>query len=130
MNPSQNLKTRIAGALANTALLLASCLAGLLLCEAGLRALHPRYGHLAEAPFVRDLNLSFAREPNRCNFHRHPDTRALLPLCHNSLGLRQHREFSAADLESSVNIGFFGDSWVEKSTWRRSSRSPSPWTIC
>ena len=113
MNPSQKLKTRIAGVLVNTALLLASCLAGLLLCEAGLRLLHPRYGHLAEAPFVRDLNLSFARKPNRCNFHRHPDTRALLPLCHNSLGLRQHREFSAADLASSVNIGFFGDSWVE-----------------
>ena len=117
MNADRSAKREVSrklrGALVNTALLLASCLVGLLLCEAGLRLFHPQYAPLAEAPFVRDPNLLFVREPNRCGFHRHPDTRALLPLCHNSLGLRQHREFSAADLESSVNLGFFGDSYVE-----------------
>ena len=99
--------------MANAALLLASCLAGLLLCEAGLRLFHPKYAPLAEAALVRDPNLLYIRIPKLCGTHPHPDTQAAHSLCHNSLGLRQHREFSAADLESSVNIGFFGDSWVE-----------------
>lgn len=107
------MKTRIAGALANAGLLLASCLAGLLLCEAGLRLFHPQYAPLAEAPFIRDPNLLFIRMPHHCSRHGHPDTHAPHELCHNNLGLRQHRDFSAADLESSVNIGFFGDSFLE-----------------
>lgn len=107
------MKTKVAGALANMALLLASCLVGLLLCEAGLRLLHPKYEHLAEAAFIRDPNLLAVRIPHHCGFKRHTDTDARHPLCHNNLGLRQHRDFSAADLESSVNIGFFGDSYLE-----------------
>ena len=95
------------------ALLLASCLAGLLLCEAGLRLFHPKYKHLAEAPLIRDPNLLFARKPSHCSFHLHRESRAPHPLCHNNLGLRQHRDFSALDLESSINIGFFGDSFTE-----------------
>ena len=103
----------MASALANMALLLASCLAGLLLCEAGLRLFHPKYKHLAQAPLIHDPNLLFARKPSHCSFHLHRDSRLPHPLCHNNLGLRQHRDFSAADLESSVNIGFFGDSFIE-----------------
>ena len=107
------MKTKIAGALANMALLLASCLAGLLLCEAGLRLFHPKYEHLAKPALIRDPNLKFARIPNHRGFFRHPDTDAMHPLHHNNFGLRQHRNFSASDLESSVNIGFFGDSFTE-----------------
>ena len=107
------MKTRIAGALANTALLLASCLTGLLLCEAGLRLFHPEYAPLAEAPLVHDPNLLFIRLPNHCSLFGNPDTHRPHSLCHNNLGLRQHRNFSAADLESSINLGFFGDSFTE-----------------
>ena len=107
------MKNRVAGILANTALLLASCLAGLLLCEAGLRLFHPKYAYLAEAPFIRDLNLFGMRIPGNRGFFRHPDTGAPHPSFHNNLGLRQHRDFSAEVLENSVNIGFFGDSFTE-----------------
>ena len=107
------MKNRVAGILANAALLLASCLAGLLLCEAGLRLFHPKYAYLAEAPFVRDLNLIRTRIPGNRGFFRHLDSGAPHPLFHNNLGLRQHRDFSAEDLENSINIGFFGDSFTE-----------------
>ena len=99
--------------LANWALLLASSLAGLALCEAGLRLLHPKYRHLAEAAFVRDPALIYAPVPNNCGARPHPDTAVPHSVCHNNLGLRQHRNFSATDLESSVNIAFFGDSFME-----------------
>ena len=99
--------------MANLALLLASSLAGLALCEVGLRLLHPKYRHLAEAVFVRDPALIYSPVPGRCGTFPHPDTEVRHSVCHNNLGLRQHRDFSAIDLESSVNIGFFGDSFTE-----------------
>ena len=95
------------------ALALASCLVGLLLCEAGLRLFHPKYKHLAEAAIIRGPNLVPVRLPNRLGVIRQPDTGARHALFHNNHGFRQHRNFSAADLESSVNIGFFGDSYTE-----------------
>ena len=107
------MKAKVAGALANAALLLASCLAGLLLCEAGLRLFHPKYAYLAEAPFLRDPNLLRVRIPGNRSFSWHPDSGGRHPFFHNNLGLRQHRDFSAEALENSVNIGFFGDSSTE-----------------
>ena len=108
------LKTRVAGLLANLALLLASCLAGLLLCEAGLRLFYPKYAHLADTPRILDPNLLWTRIPGNRGFSRHPDP-GMRPVLffHNNLGLRQHRDFSASDIENSVNIGFFGDSFTE-----------------
>ena len=105
--------SRATRTLANLALLLASSLAGLALCEAGLRLLHPKYQHLAEAAFVRDPALIYSPVPGHCGTFTHPDTEARHSVCHNNLGLRQHRDFSAIDLESSVNIAFFGDSFTE-----------------
>ena len=107
------MSSKIAGAMANLSLVLASCLAGLLLCEAGLRLFYPKYKHLAEAVFIRDPNLLSIRLPNHRGFVKHPDTGAPHTVFHNNHGLRQHRNFSAADLESSVSIGFFGDSFTE-----------------
>ena len=100
-------------ALANLALLLVSCLVGLLLCEVGLRLFHPKWRHLAEAAFVRDPTLIYSPIPDHCDAFPHPDTDERHAVCYNNLGLRQHRKFSAADLESSVNIAFFGDSYTE-----------------
>ena len=98
---------------ANVALALASCLASLAFVEAALRLFFPKYEHLAAAPFVRDRILGYAREPNRRGSVVHPDTGERHPFHHNNFGSRQHRNFSAADLEASVNIGFFGDSFTE-----------------
>ena len=97
----------------NVALALASCLAGGVLAEAALRLFLPKYEYLAAAPFVRHPILGYAREPNRRGSTLHPDTGEWHPFHHNNFGSRQHRNFSAADLESSVNVGFFGDSFTE-----------------
>ncbi len=98
---------------ANVALALASCLVGLALVEAALRSFFPKYEHLATAPFVRDPILGYAREPNRRSSIPRPDTGERHSFHHNNFGSRQHRNFSAADLEASVNVGFFGDSFTE-----------------
>ena len=104
---------RATRALANLALLLASGLVSLLLCEVGLRLFYPKWQHLAEAAFVRDPTLIYSPIPNHCDSFPHPDTGEQHSVCYNNLGLRQHRNFSVADLESSVNIAFFGDSYTE-----------------
>ena len=105
-------KSKLAGALANVALVLLSCLAILLVAEVVLRFIHPKYEHLAEATAVRDQG-RFMPEPGHRRGRRHPDTGEWHAILVNSLGLRQHRDFTAADLESAVNIGFFGDSFTD-----------------
>ena len=98
---------------ANLILLLVSCLAGLSLCELSLRIFYPKYQNVAEAQFNRDAMRIWARKPNSRNSMTHPDTGRRHFIYHNNLGLRQHRNFSAADLASATNIGFFGDSFTE-----------------
>ena len=98
---------------ANVALALASCLAGLALVEATLRSFFPKYEHLAAPLFIHDPTLGYARAPNRRGSMPHPDTGERHPFHNNNFGSRQHRNFSAADLAASVNVGFFGDSFTE-----------------
>ena len=98
--------------LRNLGLLLVSCLAGLLLCEASLRLFYPKYAPLAEARARFDTMRIWARIPNDRASHLHPDTGSMHTLHHNNLALRQHRNFSPADL-AAVNVGVFGDSFVE-----------------
>ena len=99
--------------LANICLLLASCAAGLFMCELSLRLFYPKYRDLAETPFHPEAARIWARIPNARNWWVHPDTRLPHALHHNNFGLRQHRNFSAADLSSAINVGVFGDSFVE-----------------
>ena len=94
-------------------LLLASGVAGLALCEVSLRLFYPKYRHLAEAQFHTDAMRIWARTPNYRDWRRHPDTYVTYSLHHNNLALRQHRDFSAADLATATNIGVFGDSFTE-----------------
>ena len=103
----------IAKTLVNLCLLLASCAAGLALSELSLRLFYPKYHNLAEAPFRRDASRIWSRMPNTRDLKLHPDTRLPHALHHNNFALRQHRNFSAADLASATNVGFFGDSFVE-----------------
>ena len=106
------LRFKLGSVLANVALVLASCLVALFLGEASLRLIHPQYEHLAEATWVRAPG-GFLREPGHRRGRRHPDTGEQHVILLNSLGLRQHREFAAAALQSAVNIGVFGDSFVD-----------------
>ena len=98
---------------ANLCLLLVSCGAGLALCEVSLRLFYPKYRHLAEAQFLDDTMRIWARTPNSRDWWTHPDTLVPHSFHHNNLALRQHRNFSAADLAAATNIGFFGDSFTE-----------------
>ena len=98
---------------ANVCLLLVSCVAGLALCEVSLRLFYPKYQHLAEGQFRQDEIRIWTRTSNSRDFGYHPDTLAPHTLHHNNLALRQHRNFSAADLAAATNIGVFGDSFTE-----------------
>ena len=98
---------------ANLCLLLVSCVTGLALCEVSLRLFYPKYRHLAEAPFRSDAMRIWARTPNHRDIMVHPDTGLPHSLYHNNLALRQHRNFSEADLAAAINIGVFGDSFTE-----------------
>ena len=106
------LRSELAGSLANVALVLASLLAVLLLGETALRLVHPKYEHLAQATWVRAAE-GFMRDPGHRRSRRHPDTGERHEILLNSLGLRQHRDFTAAALQSAVNIGVFGDSFID-----------------
>ena len=97
----------------NLTLLLVSGLASLSLCELSLRLFYPKYQPLAEAQLSRDAMRIWARTRNSRGMAIHPDTHSSHFLHHNNLALRQHRNFSEADLAAATNIGFFGDSYVE-----------------
>ncbi len=97
----------------NLGLLLVASVAGLALCEASLRLFYPKYRHVAEAQFHADAIRIWARTPNARDWMNHPDTRVTHSFHHNNLALRQHRDFSEADLAAATNIGVFGDSFTE-----------------
>ena len=99
--------------IANACLLLVSCTVGLALCEVSLRLFYPKYRNLADAQFSRDAERLWSRMPHQRSYGTHPDTGSLHLLYHNNLALRQHRNFSSADLTSATNIGVFGDSYTE-----------------
>ena len=97
----------------NLCLLLVTCLVGLVLCEGSLRLFYPKYAPLAEARYRFDTLRIWTRNPNERAEHAHPDTRLPHALHHNNLALRQHWNFSAAEFATAMNIGVFGDSFVE-----------------
>ena len=99
--------------MANLRLLLTSCLVGLSLCEVSLRLFYPKYRDLADAQVHQDAMRIWSNTPNARSWKYHPDTGSAHPFQHNNLGLRQHRNFTEADLTSATNIGVFGDSFVE-----------------
>ena len=102
--------------LANVALALASAVAALAACELALRLALPEYERAAAPVRQAHATRIWARAPNSHVWGRHPDTGERILLRWNDWGLRQHRNFGATVLESdagTVNIGVFGDSFVE-----------------
>ena len=97
-------------------LVLASVLLASLLCEAALRVLFPKYRDAAEGRLQPDEMRIYAPVPNSRDWRVHPDTGRSFPFHHNNLGLRQHRNFTAADLATATTVGVFGDSFVHSST--------------
>ena len=94
-------------------LVLASVLLALLLCEAALRVLFPKYRDTAEGRLQPDDMRIYAPVPNSRDWRVHPDTGRSHPFHHNNLGLRQHRNFTPVDLATATTVGVFGDSFVQ-----------------
>ena len=113
MPPREKVRHYKGNLVARFSLALASVLVALLLCEAGLRLLFPKYRDAADGYALQpdDLRL-YASIPNTRDWRVHPDTRRRFPFHMNNLGLRQHRNFSNADILSATTVGVFGDSFV------------------
>ena len=108
----------------------AALLLALLLCEAALRLFLPKYRDVAEGRALRPDELRiYAPLPNTRDWRVNPATKRRHPFHMNNLGLRQHRNFSDADILSATTVGVFGDSFV-RATWTRPTSSPSHWTTC
>ena len=80
----------------------ASVLLAFLLCEAALRLFLPKYRDAAQGHALQpdDLRL-YASIPNTRDWRVNPATKRRHPFHMNNLGLRQHRNFSAADILSA-----------------------------
>ena len=94
----------------------AAVLLALLLCEAALRLFLPKYRDVAEGRGLQpdDLRL-WAASPNMRYWRVNPATKRPHPFHTNNFGMRQHRNFSDADILSATTVGVFGDSFVRGS---------------
>lgn len=93
-------------------LVVASALLAALLCEAALRLFYPKYQDVAAGQLPPDDMRIYAPAPNTRGWRVHPDTHRRHPHHTNNLGLRQHRNFSDADIASATTVAVFGDSFV------------------
>lgn len=94
-------------------LLVLSVSLALFAAEIAVRALRPDMKYAAESLYRENRSRIFANIKNALGLYPHPDTGRPHVLMHNSLGLRQHREFSPDKPPQTVRIGIFGDSFVE-----------------
>lgn len=104
---------RITSILANSILMFAATLLVLIVAEVSLRFLRPGYEYAAKARFVRSQSRIWENPLNATYCRPHPDLQKSHLVLHNSLGLRQHREFSPDKPPHTLRIGFFGDSMTE-----------------
>ena len=99
--------------LANTSLILASTLGGVVACELVLRLVFPKYEHLAASVLRMDQERIWENAPRSQFPVRHPDTGKYHLVRHNDLALRQHRNVKPSTWQAGAHIGFFGDSFLE-----------------
>lgn len=85
----------------------------LVVAEIALRLVYPKYEVAAEAKFQPDSLRITTRPANARHTVSHPDSGRTHLVIYNNHGMRQHRDFGAADLPNAVNVGFFGDSYME-----------------
>ena len=104
------MRVRLKNVIANIGLVTASLLFSALVIELLLRFAYPRYESAAEAQLDMDTLRIWAPRANRRSIKRHPDTAVEHLVIYNDLALRQSRNFD--DLESAVNVAFFGDSYT------------------
>lgn len=98
---------------AKLALLLAGTLCGLALVEGLLRIVKPELRDIVDAKFEKHAYRIHSNPRNSAYTFTQPDTGEDHAVIHNSLGLRQHRDFEVAKARGTLRIGFFGDSFTE-----------------
>ena len=96
-----------------TVLVVLSVLFTLGVAEIGLRLFYPKYEFAAEAQFNPDSLRITTRPPNTRRTMHHPDNGKRHLVIYNNHGMRQHRDFLDSVLEGAINVGFFGDSYLE-----------------
>jgi hypothetical protein len=94
-------------------LILISITFATILLETCLRFLRPEYKYAAKSKFVADKFRIWENPRNTSYIRKHPDLNQQHLVFHNSLGFRQHRDFSFDKPKNSIRIGFFGDSMTE-----------------
>ena len=85
----------------------------LVVAEIALRVVYPKYELAAEAQFQPDSLRITTRPANARHAVSHPDNGRTHLVIYNNHGMRQHRDFAVNDLANAVNVGFFGDSYME-----------------
>ena len=94
---------------------IASTLIGLGTVEVALRLVRPDLGNAAHGSFEFSRNRLRQTVKDSVGWATQPDTGVRHRLICNSLGSRQHREFSATKKPGVLRIGVFGDSFTENS---------------
>jgi hypothetical protein len=97
----------------NLLLLLGSLLVSFLIVEFTLRTFYPKYEYAAESIYDRNTSRIWSRRANSYHIYRHPASGLPHSVYHNNLALRHHRNFNEDDIETAINVAFFGDSFVE-----------------
>lgn len=93
-------------------LLLASIIFALFIIEVFLRFTRPQYEYAAKSMSIENQSRIFVNPKMFKSFFYHPDTKKEHFVILNSLGFRQHREFSKNKKEGTIRIGVFGDSYT------------------
>ena len=94
-------------------LLVLGTLLGVVILEVALRITRPDLKTLVEYETLLDRFRIYTNPRNHSFQFPHPDRKTEHLVLHNSLGLRQSREFQMAKPSSTIRIGVFGDSFTE-----------------
>jgi hypothetical protein len=81
--------------------------------EVALRIIAPKYQRPADAKLEFDSFRLKSHTPLTAVRQQRPDTGQPHLTIYNSLGMRQHREFAANELDRRTVVAFFGDSFTE-----------------
>lgn len=109
-----SVRDNIKGFFTGLVVVLLSIFGGLVFGELFLRTFLPdRYLNAVAATNVADETKIWAPPKNVTNYFRHPDTKQRITLRRNNVGIRSERDVIETDLQSTINIAVFGDSFTD-----------------
>jgi hypothetical protein len=98
------MRKRFGRSWAKLALLVAGTLCGLALAEGLVRTLNPELQDVVDAKFEKHAYRIHANPRSSASTWMHPEIHEEHPLIHNSLSLRQHREFEVAKSNDTLRM--------------------------